>query len=71
MKQNLSLIALNTVLHQIYVAVKRKLRNTKRHQNKLFNLGKQQEINQLIKLVTRKLNITIRRQFTIFPPINI
>ena len=46
MKQNLSLIVLNTVLHQIYVAVKSKLKNiNKRHQNKPFNLGKQQEIN--------------------------
>ena len=47
MKQSFSLIVLSIVLHQIYVAVKNKLKNiNKRHQNKLFNLGKQQEINQ-------------------------
>ena len=47
LKRNLGLIILNTVLHQISVAVKSRLKNiSKRHENKLFNLRKQQQINQ-------------------------
>ena len=47
MKRNLSLIILNTVLHQICVAVKSRLKNiSKRHENELFNLRKQQQFNQ-------------------------
>ena len=42
LKMNLSLIILNTVLHQIRVAVKSRLKNiSKRHENKLFNMRKQ------------------------------
>ena len=47
LKKNLSLIILNTVLHQIRVAIESRLKNiSKRHENKLFNLRKQQQINQ-------------------------
>ena len=47
MKKNLSLFILNTVLYQIHVAVKSRLQNSsKRHENKLFNLRKQQQFNQ-------------------------
>ena len=47
LKRNFSLIILNTVLHQIRVAVKSRLKNiSKRHENKLFNLHKQQQFNQ-------------------------
>ena len=47
LKRNLGLIILNTVLHQISVAVKSRLKNiSKRHEHKLFNLRKQQQINQ-------------------------
>ena len=47
MKRNLSLIIFNTVLHQIRVAVKSRLKNiSKRHENKLFNLRKQQQFKQ-------------------------
>ena len=44
---NLSLIILNTVLHQICVAIKSRLKNiSKRHGNKPFNLQKLQQMNQ-------------------------
>ena len=47
LKRNFSLIILNTILHQIRVAVKSRLKNiSKRHENKLFNLHKQQQFNQ-------------------------
>ena len=47
LKRNFSLIILNTILHQIRVAVKSRLKNiSKRHENKLFNLRKQQQFNQ-------------------------
>ena len=44
---NLSLIILNTILHQICVAIKSRLKNiSKRHGNKPFNLQKLQQMNQ-------------------------
>ena len=47
LKRNLSLIILNTVLQQIRVAVKSRLKNiSKRYENKIFNLRKQQQFNQ-------------------------
>ena len=46
-KRNLILINLNMVLHQIRVAAKSRLNNiSKRYENKLFNLPKQQQMNQ-------------------------
>ena len=47
LKRNSNLIILNTALHQIRVAVKSRLKNiSKRHENELFNLRKQQQFNQ-------------------------
>ena len=47
LKRNLSLIILNTVLHQIRVSVRSRLKNnSKRQENKLFNLRKQQQFNE-------------------------
>ena len=46
-KRNLILINLNMVLHQIRAAAKSRLNNiSKRYENKLFNLLKQQQMNQ-------------------------
>ena len=65
LKRNLGLIILNTVLHQISVAVKSRLKNiSKRHENKLFNLRKH---NRLTKEVTRKLIITLRAPCPVVP----
>ena len=45
--RSLSLIILNTVVHQMCVVVESWLKNSsKRHDKKLFNLHKQQQINQ-------------------------
>ena len=47
LKRNSNLIILNTALHQIRVTVKSRLKNiSKRHENELFNLRKQQQFNQ-------------------------
>ena len=46
-KRNLILINLNMVLHQIRAAAKSRLNNiSKRYENKLFNLPKQQQMSQ-------------------------
>ena len=59
LKRNLSLIILNTVLYQIRVAVKCRLKNiSKRHKNKLFNLRKQQQMKQSSK---EKINNYIKK----------
>ena len=43
LKRNLNLTFLNTILHQVHVVIKSQLKNiSKRHENKLFNLHKQQ-----------------------------
>ena len=68
LKRNLSLIILDTVLHQIRVVVKSRLRkSSKRHKNKLSIYVNN---NSLTKGVTRKFIITSRAPFTTFLHIN-
>ena len=58
LRRNLSLIILNTVLHQTRIAVKSRLKSiSKRHENKLFNYVNN---NSLTKAVMRMLIITLR-----------